>query len=233
MTDYLYISPAWGTTVTKKCPVIITTFGDGYLQKSAPPPVKEIQATFKGLSNQNAYSLKQLFESCRGIDPFYWRILDTHGWELYYVEQWNEQKIGSDAANINVTFLGRQTGMYESLDFHSTPQTLSLIPGYSTPVTRQFTPRKTQFSQGWIERGVSGINGAVTTWDVKINGLDNTVFQAIDDFLTKRRGVAPFYWSEHGGTDAALYTCEEWSFEFIGENAQNFSAQFVQFFGFL
>lgn len=233
MADYLYMSPAWGTTVTKKCPVVITNFGDGYLQKSALPPVKEIQATFKGLSNQSAYSLKQFFESCRGIEPFYWRVLDTHGWELFYVEQWNEQIIGSDISNITATFLGQTPGGSEGFDVGLPPQTLSLIPSYSTPVSRQFNMRKIQFGQGWIERGVDGINGAKTTWDIKVNGLDNTTAQALNVFLTQRRGVAPFYWSEYGGTDTSLYTCEEWSFDLIGENVQNFSAQFVQFFGFL
>ena len=74
--------------------------------------------------------------------------------------------------------------------------------------------------------GLNSLNSVSRSWSVTVNLAGLSAKNAIETFLKARKGIEPF--TVAGRSE--LYTCEEWSFDWLGVGVWKFTATFEQAF---
>ena len=88
-------------------------------------------------------------------------------------------------------------------------ETFTWNPRYSAQVKNTPNVRKAQFGGGYSQRVSIGINPLTRVWSVSFK-LDSADIDAIDAFLTARKGVESFVWQPPNGA-SGLWLCPDWS----------------------
>lgn len=96
------------------------------------------------------------------------------------------------------------------------------------------TPRvlKANFGNGYSQRTGDGFNTDQRTLTARFENLNTAEAQIIEDFLRARAGVQPFWHHvpSSGGTEKALFTCDDWSRSFNDPEYETVTATFVECF---
>lgn len=106
----------------------------------------------------------------------------------------------------------------------------SWCPSYEPVQTKQTRIIEARFGDGYSQRSRDGLNSVSRRWKLQWINEDQAVAEAIDEFLTARTNVEPFYYIDTTGRFSGLYTCETWDKSDTGPGLCTVTAEFVESF---
>ena len=86
-----------------------------------------------------------------------------------------------------------------------------------------------EFGDGYSQPTPDGINNVRETVDLRWDGLTEPQMEAINSFLTARKGAEAFYYQPAGFGTAMKWTCKEWT-RTLGGGVWQMTANLVQSF---
>lgn len=105
----------------------------------------------------------------------------------------------------------------------------SWCPSYEPVQTKQTRIIEARFGDGYSQRSRDGLNSVSRVW--KLQWItEEAIAEAIDDFLTSRGNVEPFYYIDPTGRFSGLYVCETWDKRQIGPVDYGVTAEFEESF---
>lgn len=106
----------------------------------------------------------------------------------------------------------------------------SWVPSKS--FTKSVKPRvlNAQFGDGYSQRAVNGINSIVREWNLSFNSKSIKDINAIETFLSNRKGVEGFLWTPPGESTAYAVICQDWSRTYDTHISASLQARFTQIF---
>lgn len=107
--------------------------------------------------------------------------------------------------------------------------TFTFSPSYSSAAKVKVRIKKTQFGDGYMQRGADGINAVKRDWALGFNNISDTLANDIESFLAANV-AANISWTPPGYPSALKYICTEWSRTYGGFNNNSISFVFEQVF---
>lgn len=90
-----------------------------------------------------------------------------------------------------------------------------------------------QFGDGYSQRVVNGINSITREWSVSFNSKPLNEINAIEDFLSARKGSEGFLWTPPGESTSYAVICPDWSRTYDTHISASLQVKFVQIFDVL
>ncbi len=106
----------------------------------------------------------------------------------------------------------------------------SWTPSYEPVQTKKTRIIEARFGDGYSQRARDGLNSVSRAWKLQWVNEDQAIAEAIDDFLTERGNVEPFYYIDTTGLRSGLYTCETWDKSDTGPGLCTVTATFDESF---
>lgn len=107
--------------------------------------------------------------------------------------------------------------------------TFSYNPSYSAKAVRAPKTKTARFGDGYEMRAEDGINTNPENWDLQFINRDTTEGDAIDAFLSDKKGVTPFQWTTPRGV-SGNFVCKSWTYDLGSGNLVSITARFEQVF---
>jgi len=84
-------------------------------------------------------------------------------------------------------------------------------PSVSMPRDREARARELTFGDGYNQSSEDGLNSIQDTVSLSWPGLTEEQADRLDDFLTERAGVRPFYWLYPRASAPQKWKCRKWT----------------------
>lgn len=107
--------------------------------------------------------------------------------------------------------------------------TFTFKPSVSTSAKVRVRIKKTQFGDGYMQRGTDGINTVIRDWNLLFNNVDDSTASSLETFLVTNLGTA-ISWTPPGDTVPSKYICTEWDRTYNTFNSNTLTLPFQQVF---
>ncbi len=107
--------------------------------------------------------------------------------------------------------------------------TFTFVPSYGVSVKKAPQVRAMRFGDGYEQRASFGINTMPRMWELSFNGRTQTESEAIESFLSDKKGVDFFTWTPPTGS-AGRFVCRAWVLNLVEVDCYNISATFEEVF---
>jgi len=104
------------------------------------------------------------------------------------------------------------------------------IPAYGS--SNKKAPRiiMAKFGDGYEQRLGDGINNDPDTWTLHFKGRSDTDADSIESFFHGQGAWDSFTWTPIGSSTQKKFRCSSWSRNYMGPNANDIEAEFVEVF---